>query len=266
VSVRPHAEVAERVRQDLADHATALPWSTPQKLALACRILALEGHESGLAGQFTARADAAGTFWTLPFGVGFDEASEDGLIRVDDDLQPLDGAPMANPAVRFHLWIYRTRPEIGCIIHTHPPHVSALSMIGEPLAVAHMDATPLYDDCAYLAEWPGVPVHDEEGRLISAALGSKRAILLAHHGQLAATGSVEEAAVIAIQIERAARLHLLARAAGPIKEIAPERAKEAHDFLLSPVVVNATFAYYARRALRVAPDCISADNVVAEGT
>jgi len=257
-SDQTRGDVAERVRQDLTGHASELPWSTPQKLVLACRILALEGHESGLAGQFTARADTEGTFWTLPFGLGFDEATEDSLIRVDDDLQPLDGAPMANPAVRFHLWIYRTRPEIACIIHTHPPHVSALSMIGEPLAVAHMDATPLYDDCAYLADWPGVPVHDEEGRLISEALGSKRAILLAHHGQLAATGSVEEAAVVALQIERAARLHLLARAAGPIQEIAPERAAEAHDFLLSPTVINATFAYYARRALREAPDCIDA--------
>jgi len=44
-------------------------------LATGCRILAAEGHESGLAGQFTARADAD-SWWTLPFGVGFDEARE----------------------------------------------------------------------------------------------------------------------------------------------------------------------------------------------
>ena len=39
-----------------------------------------------------------------------------------------------------------------------------------------------YDDCAYLAEWPGPPIGDEEGRIIHETLGDKRAISLAHHG------------------------------------------------------------------------------------
>jgi L-fuculose-phosphate aldolase len=54
-------------------------------------------------------------------------------------------------------------------------------MVGEELAVAHMDATPFFNDCAYLADWPGVPIADEEGQIISAALGEKRAILLDVH-------------------------------------------------------------------------------------
>ena len=58
-----------------------------------------------------------------------------------------------------------------CIVHTHPPAVSALSMVGEPLVVAHMDATPFYNDCAYLPQWPGPPIGDNEGEVISAALG-----------------------------------------------------------------------------------------------
>ena len=52
-------------------------------------------------------------------------------------------------------------------------------MIGEPLVVSHMDTCVLYENCAYLAEWPGVPIGDEEGRIISEGLGDKEAILLA---------------------------------------------------------------------------------------
>jgi L-fuculose-phosphate aldolase len=162
----------------------------------------------------------------------------------------VEGEGMPNPSNRFHLWIYEHRPEINVIIHTHPPHVSALSMIGEPLAVSHMDTSMFYEDCAYLPEWPGVPIGDEEGRIISEALGTKRAILLAHHGQLSACKTIEEATMLSIFIERAAKLQLMARAAGSIRPIKPEHGREAHDYRLKPRYVDAVFCYYARQVLR----------------
>src|SRR3546814_17947066 len=99
---------------------------------------------------------------------------------------------MANPAVLFHFWVYRRRPDVNCIVHTHPPYVSALSMTGRALSISHMDATPFADDCAFLAEWPGLPIAANEGDIISTALGARRTILLAHHGFIAATSSIYE--------------------------------------------------------------------------
>ena len=54
-------------------------------------ILADEGHESGLAGQLTARGPSDGTFWTLPLGVAFDEAEEASWLLIDDALRVLAG-------------------------------------------------------------------------------------------------------------------------------------------------------------------------------
>lgn len=76
---------------------------------------------------------------------------------VDEHLTVLEGDGMANPANRFHSWIYRARPDVRCIVHTHPLHVAALSMLAVPLEVSQMDIAPLYDDCAFLGDWPGVP-------------------------------------------------------------------------------------------------------------
>jgi len=101
---------------------------------------------------------------------------------------------------------------------------------------------------AHLAEWPGVPVADDEGRIISGALGGAKAILLANHGLLTAGSSIEEAAYLAVFFERAARMQLRAMAAGGYKEVKPELAEEARDFLLQPSIVRGTFAYWARRA------------------
>ncbi|MGD9484998.1 aldolase [Streptomyces sp. TRM70308] len=249
-----------RAERQMREHFGDSELTTRQKLALTCRSLFDGGHDSGLAGQITARAQRPGTYYTQRLGLGFDEITEDNLLLVDEDLNVLEGDGMANPANRFHTWIYRAREDVGCIIHTHSLHTAALAMLEVPLVVSQMDTTPLYDDCAFLKDWPGVPVGNEEGEIISAALGDKRAILLAHHGQLVTGGTVEEACHLAHLIERAARLQLLAMAAGTLQPLPPELAREAHDWTSSDRRNKANFAYHARRALRAHPDC------VAEGT
>lgn len=249
-------ELVSLARQRLDLEVGESAWSTRQKLALTCRILYDGGHDSGLAGQITCRAEQPDTFYTQQLGLGFDEISTSNLIHVNQDLEVVAGRGIPNPANRFHTWVYRQRPDVNCIIHTHPAHVAALSMLEVPLQVSHMDLCPLHDDCAFLQTWPGVPVGNEEGEIIATALGDKRAILLAHHGQLIAAGTIEEACVLALLIERAAKLQLLAMSAGDIKPIAPVLAQEAHDWISTPKRNTVTFNYYARRALRQHADCL----------
>ena len=231
-------------------------WSLRQRLALGCRILGMQGHGSGLSGQFTARGPEPETMWTLPYGLGFEQVKASDYMLVDRDLKVIEGKGMPNMANRFHIHVYRVRPDVQSIVHTHPPYSSALSMIGEPLKVSHMDTTMFYEDVAFLPTWPGVPFGDEEGEIISEAIGDKNAILLAHHGQLCACGTVEEAAIMAMFFEKAARLQLLAMSAGTIQDLEPEHARAAHDYRLKPEPLGATFHYYARRALRADPDCL----------
>lgn len=243
--------IMAKSRADIAQNLPEGLWSDKQKVALTCRILFAQGHDSGLAGQITARCENPAQYYTQPFGFGFDEISTDNLLTVDEDLQVIEGEGMANPANRFHSWIYRARPDVRCVIHTHPPHISALSMLGVPLKISHMDSCMLYDDVAFLANWPGVPVGNEEGEIITAVLADKRAALLCHHGLVVAGKSIEEACMLAIQCERAARLQLLAEAVAPIKDIDPALAKEAHDWILQDKRSKAGFAYYARRTARM---------------
>jgi L-fuculose-phosphate aldolase len=225
-------------------------YSTTQKLALTCRILFDNGHDSGLAGQITARGTDRSSFYTQRLGLGFDEISAENFLLVDEHLTVLEGKGMANPANRFHAWVYRARPDVNCIVHTHALYTAALSMLEVPLEVSHMDNCILYDDVAFVAKWPGVPVGNEEGELISTALGSKSALMLSHHGLLIASPTIEEACVKALAFERAAKMQLLAASAGKVQPIEVELGKEAHDWILKPKRNTASFNYYARRALR----------------
>ena len=236
----------------------------PRPALTACAwILADEGHESGLAGQLTARGPEPGTYWTLPLGVAFDEADEGAWLLIDDalDVRAGDGAVAGgvtvgsalrepNPATRFHLWVYRARADVQAIVHTHPRAASALAAAEVPLLVAHMDATPLFEDVAFLTDWPGLPTADREGEIISRALGARHAVLLAHHGLLTAGRSVAEAAFLAVFMERTARLQLDAAKVGGARPVDAAEARRARDFLRTDRIMGLTFDAWARRATR----------------
>lgn len=252
-------QLVQRAFDQMEKHVKGENYTPRQRLALTCRILFDNGHDSGLAGQITARADQPNTFLTQRLGLGFDEISAANLLWVDEHLQVISGEGMPNPANRFHAWVYRARPDVNCIIHTHAVHTAALSMLEVPLQISHMDNCVLYDDVAFLPKWPGVPVGNDEGELIASALGSKRALLLAHHGLLVASSSIEEACLLALAFERAARMQLLATSVGSIQPIDPELGREAHDWILRAQRNAAAFAYYARRSLRLPhnQDCLA---------
>lgn len=239
-----------------ADNAEADVFSTTQTLAIACRILAANGHGSGLAGQMTARGDDPDTMWTLPYGVGFEETKASDYVLVDQNFDVIEGNGQPSPANRFHLHVYKVRGDVNSIVHTHPVNCSALSMIGEPLRAEHMDLMFFYEDTAFLPHWPGVPFGDGEGEIIAGALGDKSAILLAHHGQLCAGPTIEAAAVMGVFIERAAELQLKAMAAGTIKSVEPELGHQAHGWRHDPGAIATTFRYFARQALKSGDDCL----------
>ncbi len=224
-------------------------WNCYEKVALTCQVLADLGHCSGLSGQITTKLDSE-IFITQRLGLGFDEITSANLLKVDRDLNVLDGVGMPNPANRFHSWIYESRQDISCVIHTHPPHTSALSMLEQPLTVSHMDTCLIYDDVAFHFDWPGIPVGNNEGKMIAKAIGNKSALLLGHHGLVVVADSIEKALVITIQVEKAAQLQLLAMAAGSIKSINSALALEAREWLSRPKRIAATFDYYARKQLK----------------
>jgi L-fuculose-phosphate aldolase len=232
-------------------------WTGAQKMALACRILAADGHDTIVPGLISVRTADPDVFLTLPMGVGFEEVTPRRILTIDKDFNVLKGEGKPPKAVGFLIKVHQLRSDIRCAIHTHAFYTAALSMVGEPLAVAHMDATMFHDDCAFLKEWPGNPVTELEGEIISQALGPKRAVLLANHGLATVGRSIEEASWMALCFERAARMQIRARSIGPLTSIDDEFARDAHNYMTDPSMVATQFRRFARRVLRQDPGCLN---------
>lgn len=263
--------INEGINLDLKKHASRENFTLAEMMLVATRKLAEEGHSPYLAGQVTVRdhdhmeerdrtdlgdrVAEQDTFWSTDLMANFAEVDYENLIRFDRQLNLVEGNGMANPAVRFHLWIYEKRADIRAIVHTHPPYASALSTLEHELVISHMDTMPVYGNCAFVADWPGVPVGNSEGELIANALGeTNTCALLGHHGILATGKSLEEALYLAIILEHAAQMQIIANSAGSIKPVDKKLAEQARDFLLMDAVVNATVDAWGRLLFKNNPD------------
>ena len=229
-------------------------WNLLDKMAISARILAEQGHGYTLSGQISCMNRGNGTVFVNAYGKALEMLTVDDFIEIDADLKTVNGRGFANKATNFHFAVYAKRQDLQCLVHTHPPKVSALSLIGEPLWIAHMDVMALWD-VQYLPIWPGIPFGDEEGTIISAVLGQKsRSALLAHHGLIVGGSSIEEAVYRAYFMERAATMQLDAMAAvggdmSRLKKVNESKARKARDWRASKGPMNAHFNAWANIAL-----------------
>ena len=159
------------------------------------------------------------------------------------------GATRRHSEVYIRSEIFRARRDVNAVVHTHPTHTVAFSATGRPLrpisqgGAAFSEGLPVYSDMMDLIPTP------EMGQGVARALDPHRAVLLRNHG-LAMTGqSLEEAVVLCVMLEEAARIQLLVDAAGSdVPDFPAEDIARLRDNLLCPEQFVVNFAYLARKA------------------
>ena len=134
------------------------------------------------------------------------------IIEID-----LDGKPVGHevvPPMEFHLHaaIYRARPDVNAVAHTHPVWSTLFSSAGEAVQPVTMQAAVMgpVQTFAKTASINQRPLAEE----LAAALGPHRVIMLKSHGAVTVGADIVEAFVLAIYLEETARRQYLARALG----------------------------------------------------
>jgi L-fuculose-phosphate aldolase len=176
----------------------------------ACRILAMAGQGDDVWGHVTARVPGTDTFWMKPAGLGLEEIRPDHLLLVDLDGQVLRGRLPRHSEVFIHTEILRARPEIGSVVHTHPPPATVFSSLGIPLRpIMHEGTNFVPPDVPRFDETSDLIVSPELGRAVARVIGDRPALFLVSHGIVTAGATIEEAAVNAILLDKAARAQLM---------------------------------------------------------
>jgi 3,4-dihydroxyphthalate decarboxylase len=199
-----------------------------KKVALACRIVGNQGLTRGALGHVSARIP--GTDRVLIKGKGVNEeavefATERDIVTVDLEGRLLDAGRKLDPPneTAMHLAIYRKRPEVMSVIHTHPDWIVALTACDKPLIPLYA----AYSPAGMKLVVEGIPIYPRTVTIVNrelaedfiATMGAKKACLLAGHGMTVAGASVEEATATSLQLYELARIHGMAYAIGQPRPI-----------------------------------------------
>ena len=222
-------------------------------LVHAFQILAMDGQGSGISGHLTARLPGARTFWSIPYGYGFEEATADELIESDFELRTVTGTLPCNPTLNIHTEIYESRPEVCCILHTHSEASLALGVVGSNLEPVTQSGALFYEDIVLFDEFEGIVLDKKEGASIASRLGSNRAILLRNHGSIVVGSSIAETTIAATVLEFVARVQLQAMAVGVPKLLPAAEARQTKSFLQRPDVIDLRWKLLVRQAQRHNP-------------
>jgi L-fuculose-phosphate aldolase len=188
-----------------------------------CRRLYERGLIAGQDGNVSVRLGEDRVLVT-PAGASKGELRADELVEVD-----LDGAlrrpgRAASSEVRMHLRIYRDRPDVGAVVHAHPPTATGFGVAGEDLM-----APVLPELVVLLGGVPLVPFAAPGGDALAEAVAAYTdrhdAVLLANHGATTLGPTLAVAHQRMESLEHAACILLTARLLGRVTELTPDQVR-----------------------------------------
>lgn len=153
----------------------------------------------------------------------------DDVLVVDEEIEPVVGEGVPSSESLLHLAVYRARPNVGAVIHTHSVYASAYAVAGRPIpAILDEQVVALGGGVEVAAYGPSAS--EELADNAVAALGERAAVLLRNHGAVGVGADLEEAIAVVELVERVAKIGVLSAILGddamglPPEAVASEQA------------------------------------------
>jgi L-fuculose-phosphate aldolase len=185
-----------------------------------CRQLAARGLIAGRDGNLSVRL-ARDRVLVTPAGMIKSLVKPSDMVEVDGRGRKRRGRRNPTSELDLHLRILRLRPDVGAVVHAHPPVATGFASVGEgfdtfvlPELIFLVGAVPLVPY--------GTPGTTELGDRVEAVIGGHHALLLANHGAVTLGKTLEEAWIRMESLEHGARILLAARLLGRVKELTPD--------------------------------------------
>ena len=178
-------------------------------------------------GNISARDPQSGLVVIKPSGIKYVDLRPEHMVVVDLEGDIVEGTLKPSSDTASHLYIYRARPDVNGIVHTHSRYATAFAALGKPIPVyltAHGDEFGVPIPCGGFALIGG----EEIGRVVIDAIGSSRAVLLKNHGVFTVGPDAEAALKAAVMVEDIAATVWLALQIGQPDEIAPDDVAKLH--------------------------------------
>ncbi len=201
---------------------------TRQEVVALNRALPQHGLVTWTSGNVSVRDTASGLVVIKPSGLHFDALTPEDMVVVDLDGRVIEGRRTPSSDTASHLYLYRHRPEIHGIVHTHSAYATAFAALGRPIPVyltAQADEFGGPIPCAGFALIGG----EQIGQAVLESIGASPAVLLKNHGVFAVGPTGEAALKAAVMVEDIARTTWLALQLGQPDEIPQAQIDQLHQ-------------------------------------
>ncbi|MBY6276571.1 class II aldolase/adducin family protein [Symbiobacterium thermophilum] len=193
-------------------------------LAVARRMKA-EGLVRMKEGNVSCRIPGTSLFAVTPSGLPYESLEPADICILDLDGRVVDARRRPSTETALHRFVYRRRPDVGGVVHTHSLHATAFACTGREIPVISTELAALVGaevPCA-----PYAPAGTERlAEVVAEALGDEgAAALLQNHGVVTVGETVEQAYAAAVAVEVAAQVFLLARQLGEPIVLPPEERR-----------------------------------------
>jgi L-ribulose-5-phosphate 4-epimerase len=172
-------------------------------------------------GNVSLRERGSGFVLIKPSGVRYEALRPEHMLVLDLEGAVIEGELKPSSDTASHLYIYRHRPDVGGIVHTHSPYATAFAANNRPIPVyltAQADEVGGAIPCGGFALIGG----EEIGKVVIESIGASPAVLLKNHGVFTVGPDAEAAVKSAVMVEDIARTVWLALQLGQPDEIAAE--------------------------------------------
>jgi L-fuculose-phosphate aldolase len=178
---------------------------------------------AGTSGNVSVR-DGAG-FLITPSGVPYGTMTASDVVQLDSAGRVVGGHLAPSSEWRLHLGLYAERPDLGAIVHAHPRHTTALACTGRDIPAFHYMVAIAGGDSIRCA--PYAPFGTEElAQAAARAMSGRRACLLANHGAIAASATLQGALDLMTEIEELAAQYVAALQIGSVTLLSREEMAE----------------------------------------
>jgi L-fuculose-phosphate aldolase len=201
--------------------------SLREQLVWACRILGMEGRGDYTLGHISVR-DGDNVHMKRN-GIGLEEVSDHHLVTIDLDGNRVAGEGPIHLEAVLHTAVYRKRPDVLAVVHTHPLYSTAFGAVDATLEMINHDAVLFYDGLAYFDETAELIVTTEQGDAVAAALGDRRVVVMRGHGVLVTGKSLPWVVYTALTLERVLQIQSIARTFGELKPMSDEMASTVYQ-------------------------------------
>jgi L-ribulose-5-phosphate 4-epimerase len=160
-------------------------------------------------GNISARDPETGLVAIKPSGVRYEDLTAESMVVLDLDGTIVEGDHKPSSDTASHLHIYRHRPDVNGVVHTHSRYATAFAAVGRPIPVYLTGQADEFGGAIPCAGFAFIG-DDSIGELVVESIGRSSAILLKNHGVFT-IGSTPEAAVkSAVMVEDVAATTWLA--------------------------------------------------------